>query len=188
MKKNVLNDSKIALNKIRKKDDNMKYCKMCDEEFPDNLMFCPKCNSFLDNQSPNQSFDGNTIIDKNENEKFDINKAGVYKIVNKRTGEVFVSHSKNMKKGIEEHQFNLRTNKHHNKLIQNDYNSGDRFNFIILEEFDKITEYQLDLRTMHWIREEDSYYFGYNQTPGGHYHPDQLILMSKGRRLKEKED
>ena len=25
----------------------MKYCKICDEEHPDNLMFCPKCSSFL---------------------------------------------------------------------------------------------------------------------------------------------
>lgn len=28
----------------------MKFCKICNDEYPDNLMFCPKCGSFLTNK------------------------------------------------------------------------------------------------------------------------------------------
>lgn len=161
---------------------------MCKEEFSDNLMFCPECGTFLENHSPNETFDGNTIIDKNEDKQFDITKPGVYKLVNKRTGEVFVSYAQNMKNNIEEQLYQLRIKKFHNKWMREDYIKGDRFNIIILEEFDEYSKYSLKRAARKWIREEDSYNYGYNQTDGTYNPYDPFAYQGKGSRLKYKKD
>ena len=166
----------------------MKYCSICDEEFPKDLMFCPRCGTFLKNYHPNETTDGNLIINKNDNQKFDITKPGVYKIENKRTGEVFVSYGRNMKNQIENQENLLKKDKFPNKHVQEDYNNGDRFNFIILEELDSYDKHDLKLKVVKWIRKEDSYNYGYNRNDGWGYDPNLSILYSPGNRLKDKKE
>lgn len=168
----------------------MKYCSLCEKEFPNDLMHCPECGKFLENAPPGESIDGNTIVNKKENQELDMGKPGVYKIVNKRTGEVYVSYSRNIEKGITEHIFNLRSGHHHNEHIKEDYNNGDRFDFIILEMFDQISEYMLVRKWREWIKKEESYKFGYNRQDGFGYNPNNpidTIFYSPGGRLKDKE-
>lgn len=92
---------------------------------------------------------------------------GIYKIVNKRTGEVFVSFSKNMRRSFDYHMFRLRNNRHHNQGLQEDFNNGDTFFPVELEVFMRYDEQEFDENIKKWIEKENSYNKGYNQTPGG---------------------
>ena len=96
---------------------------------------------------------------------------GIYKLINQRTGEVFVSYSQNMANGISNHLFRLKINDHNNPDLQEDYNNGDRFDVVILREYMDYNRDELMEDTKSFIELEDSYYHGYNRHIGGTFDP-----------------
>ena len=113
---------------------------------------------------------------------------GVYKIINKRTGEVFVSYSKNMAWGIKSHDFKLRRGEHDNPDLQEDYDNGDRFNVVILKQYMDYDQREIMEDAKTFIESEDSYNAGYNRSKGGAFdskaynHPGYRLDGSRNRR------
>ena len=93
---------------------------------------------------------------------------GIYKLTNNRTGEVYVGQSNNLYLREQQHRSDLASGTHHNKRMQQDYNRGDRFSFEVLEYVDGYKS-DLDNREIAQIKNHNSFYAGYNQTPGGEY-------------------
>lgn len=60
---------------------------------------------------------------------YKIDTAGVYKIVNRATGQCYVGQSQRVKKRLREHFRLLRLGKHTNPRLQNSYNKYGAFNF-----------------------------------------------------------
>ena len=96
---------------------------------------------------------------------------GIYKITNDRTGEVYIGQTNNLYYREKQHQQDLASGTHHNRRMQQDYNCGDKFSFEVLEYVDG-SRNELHEREKAQIRNHNSFYAGYNQTPGGEY--DQL--------------
>lgn len=163
----------------------MKFCERCKTENDDGNMFCSECGSLLVIGSSNEIYDGNTIKSGN----LDISKPGVFKIVNKRTKEVYVSWSYNMENTIDNHITDLKNESHHNKDLERDYANGDRFDFILLEEADSRNESELKRLYKKWVDKEDSFHHGYNRNDSGGYEPHEYKpSFSTGGRLKDKDD
>ena len=99
-------------------------------------------------------------------------KPGIYKLINKRTGEVFVSYSQRMAGGIKNHLFYLERDRHDNPDLQEDYNNGDRFNVAILKEYPDYDKEVLEEDAKEFIKIENSYNRGYNRSPGGKHNPN----------------
>ena len=163
----------------------MKICERCKTENPDENMFCSECGTLIMKGSSNDIYDGNTIKVGN----LDISKPGVLKIVNKRTGEVYVSWSYNMENTIDNHITDLKNESHHNKDLERDYTNGDRFNFILLEEAGSRNKYELKRLYKKWVDKEDSFHHGYNRNINGGHEPYEYDpTFSTGGRLKNKEN
>ena len=97
---------------------------------------------------------------------------GIYKLINKRTGKVYVSYSQNMSRGINNHLFKLRQNSHDNPDLQEDYNNGDRFNVVILREYMEYDKETLMEDTKDFIKSENSFIKGYNRSKGVTFNPN----------------
>ena len=91
---------------------------------------------------------------------------GIYKITNDRTGEVYIGQSMNIDARKASHFEELENGTHHNRGMQEDYNLGDTFSFELLEEVNG-TRKDLHECEMSYISDYNSFYAGYNQTPGG---------------------
>ena len=98
-------------------------------------------------------------------------KIGIYKLVNDRTGESFVSKSNNIDKAYKRHMANLRNHSHRNVDLQEDYDNGDTFSLVILELFPYYDIKELNKATIEWVTKEDSYNHGYNRYWGGGWDP-----------------
>lgn len=61
-------------------------------------------------------------------------KHTVYAIVNRRTHKSYFGRTKDFKMRKRSHLNSLISNIHHDKVMQNDYNNGDRFRFLKLKE------------------------------------------------------
>ena len=158
----------------------MKTCKICKREFGDDAMFCPECKTLLGPST--DIYDGNTVKER----KLDIRKPGVFKIVNKRSKEVYVSWSYNMENTIHNHITDLKNECHHNKDLERDYSNGDRFDFILLEEAESRSEYELKRLCKKWIDKEDSFNHGYNRNDRGGYESYEYdSSMGTGGRLNK---
>lgn len=55
------------------------------------------------------------------------NYAGVYCLINNRSGKMYIGSSKNIGARVDQHQAALKAGRHENKNMQADYNNGDRF-------------------------------------------------------------
>ena len=93
---------------------------------------------------------------------------GIYKITNDRTGEVYIGQTNNLYFREKQHMEDLANGVHHNRGMQEDYNNGDTFSFEILEYVEDGIE-ELHIREQAQIENYNSFYAGYNQTPGGEY-------------------
>ena len=93
---------------------------------------------------------------------------GVYKITNDQTGEVYIGQTNNLHYREKQHREDLASGNHHNRRMQQDYNKGNTFSFEVLEYVNGSRD-QLYKREMAQIRNHNSFYAGYNQTPGGEY-------------------
>ena len=94
---------------------------------------------------------------------------GIYKITNNRTGEVYVGQSFNVFARRGKHFKELTLGTHHNKGLQEDHDRGDTFTFEVLEKMPEATREDLEEREIYYINKFNSFYEGYNQTPGGEY-------------------
>lgn len=63
-----------------------------------------------------------------------MNKAGLYKIVNKTKDKIYIGCSENLENAEKIALANLKNNKYHNEELQADYNNGDSFVFEIIKE------------------------------------------------------
>lgn len=94
---------------------------------------------------------------------YKINTCGLYKIVNKATGQCYVGQSQRIEKRIKEHFRLLRWNKHPNQHLQNAYNKYGSENFYgsievecsDLEDLDNLEEAFLQGRA--WFTEPTVY-------------------------------
>lgn len=93
---------------------------------------------------------------------------GIYKITNNRTGETYIGQTNNLDHRKKQHAQDLASGTHHNRGMQQDYNRGDGFSFEVLEHVDG-SRNKLHEREKAQIRNHNSFYAGYNQTPGGEY-------------------
>lgn len=75
---------------------------------------------------------------------YKIDVCGIYKLVNKSTGQCYVGQSQRCKKRIKEHFRLLRYNKHPNKHLQNSYNKYGAMNFYGEIEIECESPEQLD--------------------------------------------
>ena len=107
-------------------------------------------------------------------------KPGIYKLVNKRTGEVFVSYSQRMAGGIQNHLFWLERGRHKNLDLQEDYDNGDRFDVVILKEYIDYDKELIEREVVDFIESENSFNSGYNRSTGEH---PGIASYYTGRRL-----
>jgi len=70
------------------------------------------------------------------------NKSGIYKIINHSNGRFYIGSCKRFKQRASEHHGDLRTNRHSNKFLQNDWNKcgPDCFEFLVFETIEKPEE------------------------------------------------
>lgn len=94
---------------------------------------------------------------------------GIYCIENIENNKRYIGQSKNIKKRIRSHFYNLRKNNSHNALMQKDYNTfgEDAFIYYIIEQCDISN---LDYKEIYYINKFDTINNGYNVFLGGNGH------------------
>ena len=121
------------------------------------------------------------------------NRSGIYALVNKKTGKMYIGRSINLHKREMTHLWNLRNNRHPNCHLQRAWNNGDRFDFVVIEE---CPEEKCDEREIYWISYFDTIRSGYNQCDGGstttgyHFTEEAKMKISRalsGRKITEQE-
>ena len=85
---------------------------------------------------------------------YKINTCGIYKIVNKVTGQCYVGQSQRMEKRIKEHFRLLRWNKHTNQHLQNAYNKYGVENFYGAIEVECYNLEELDMLEEAFLKKE----------------------------------
>lgn len=83
---------------------------------------------------------------------YKIDSCGIYKIVNKATGQCYVGQSQHVKKRLKEHFRLLRWNKHTNPHLQHAYNKYGAENFYGAVEVECETPEQLDYLEEQFLR------------------------------------
>ena len=59
---------------------------------------------------------------------------GIYMLYNVNNHKVYIGETHNFRERATQHKYNLLSNRHSNKKLQNDFNSGNDFVFVILED------------------------------------------------------
>lgn len=115
--------------------------------------------------------------------------AGIYSILNKQNGKIYIGQSINLKKRINKHLNQLLNNKHENKHLQRSFNKYGEKNF----EFNIIEHCQikdLNKNERWWISffKSNSNQFGYNKQSGGNsnYKRNNEIKQKISKSLKGK--
>ena len=85
----------------------------------------------------------------------ELQKSGIYCIINIKNGKKYIGSSKNIYKRLLKHRSLLRKNKHQNKILQNSWNKYNEYNFdyYILEYCD---ENQLQIKEQQYIDTNNS--------------------------------
>ena len=89
---------------------------------------------------------------------------GIYKIENLVNHKVYIGQSKNIERRFREHRYALKHHKHHNPLLQQDYNDGHKFSYQIVEI---CRVHELNEKEKIWISFYRSNIIGYNYDDGG---------------------
>ncbi len=106
-------------------------------------------------------------------------KSGVYKIVNTKTGKIYIGSSVDLKRRERVHFNSLKRGNHENSHLQNAYNKHGKDNFVfeVIEEINK--EYNIE-REQHWINQNSfNELYNINPTAGsflGRTHSDETKL------------
>lgn len=97
--------------------------------------------------------------------------SGVYAIINVRKMFCYIGSSKNIRKRANEHNRQLKNNKHSNKILQNDYNNGAILDFLILERTDDSIEKDLLIakEKMYMLESIENGFVIYNLLPKTEY-------------------
>lgn len=92
----------------------------------------------------------------------------IYKITSVENNKIYIGQTKNKRKRIDEHKYNLRHNQHHSNYMQRCFNKygEETFRFEIIETCD--TE-NVDERECYWIAfyNANNKKFGFNSESGG---------------------
>ena len=91
-------------------------------------------------------------------------QAGIYALVNKDNGKIYVGRTVDLEKRKKTHFWMLSKNRHPNCHLQRAWNQGQRFDFVVLEECEAC---QCNEREIYWIAYYDTMKNGYNQCEGG---------------------
>jgi group I intron endonuclease len=85
---------------------------------------------------------------------------GIYKIINTISGRIYIGQAKSFKQRWYGHSRSLRSGKHQNKFIQNDFNkcleqvgNDDFLEFHVIEVMDNSTKAQRKEQEEHWINQ-----------------------------------
>ena len=90
---------------------------------------------------------------------------GIYKIINKVNGKIYIGQSVSIENRWSSHKSEFKKNKYDTKLYRAMHKYGlDNFELEVIEE---CAQSELDERETFWIAEYDSYANGYNETLGG---------------------
>lgn len=91
----------------------------------------------------------------------------IYAIVNSQKMSCYIGSSKNIKLRAINHKAHLKKGKHHNKLLQKDFENGNSFRFIILCKLDSNIDNDLLIayEKMYMISAMDNYFELYNLLP-----------------------
>lgn len=97
-------------------------------------------------------------------------KGGVYKILNKVNGRVYIGSSKRIDKRIKRHQHELKTGTHHNKFLQNDFNKLEKemmsFEFSVIEyEDDYENRIKLEYKYIELFSKEKDRCYNHDKKP-----------------------
>ena len=84
----------------------------------------------------NLSFKPNATTDYKEQIEALNNEVGIYQITNLNNNKKYIGYTCNIKRRFKEHLQNLFKNKGENKLLQEDYNKGDKFKVEVLYQND----------------------------------------------------
>lgn len=109
--------------------------------------------------------------------------SGIYSLTNTTNGKRYIGRSANLKKRKHHHFSCMKYGCHFNKDIQSDYDSGDKFEFEILEECDPK---DLCEREIFWIAEYHSFGDGYNRCAGGASTLGYVCTEEAKRKISEK--
>lgn len=98
--------------------------------------------------------------------KSELNKSGIYKIVNKLNGKLYIGSSNNIRKRWKAHRNRLRNSNHTNKYLQSTYNKYG-INALIFEVIEFVNLQNLIIKEQFWIDYYESYNrkFGFNLSP-----------------------
>lgn len=98
-------------------------------------------------------------------------KMGIYCIWSD-THHTYMGQSKNIGKRIRQHYNELESSSHHNPSLQSDWGARGhgKFRFDVVEEVSDTSK--LSQREEYYVRSFDTYYNGYNATPGGESIPE----------------
>lgn len=116
---------------------------------------------------------------------------GIYSLTNRKNGKRYIGQSRNLQKRKTTHEWLLRNHRHFNIHLQRAWDSGDRFDFEILEE---CTKEELNEKEIEWIKKLDTMRCGYNLCEGGEatdgYHfteeqKEKISKANKGRKTTE---
>lgn len=118
------------------------------------------------------------------------NECGIYKIVNKVNGKIYVGQTSNIKKRCKAHLVKLKNEKHCNSYLQNAWNKYGEKN-VIFESIEICNVDDLNNREIFWIKKMDSFENGYNLTLGGEGNRGYVVptesreKMSKAKKGKQ---
>ena len=99
----------------------------------------------------------------------------IYYIINTINKKRYIGKTIDINRRINRHFSDLRANKHHSKELQRAFNKYGEDAFTVkVQEYQNITEKELNILEIQKIKEYNSYYNGYNETLGGEGH---LILF-----------
>lgn len=107
----------------------------------------------------------------------------IYKITNKLNNKVYIGKTINFKRRIDKHKRLLNNKKHHNRHLQNAWNTLGESNFTFEEIAKAKTLEELNTLEVSFISKYNSLNEGYNMTSGGDsgisFSKDVLERMSK---------
>lgn len=93
-------------------------------------------------------------------DKSELNLCGIYQIVNKINGNVYIGQTIDYGRRIQQHRRNLLNNTHGSKYLQNSFNKHGKeaFHFTFLEECPRDNKEYLTSREQHYIDTTRSFY------------------------------
>ena len=113
--------------------------------------------------------------------------SGIYKIVNKINGKIYIGSSVNMKQRWQSHKYHLRRGVHHNPYLQNSWNKygEDSFEHVVLFECEKnilTIEEQKILKS--YQPYDRSVIYNIDKNAINHLHMEELIKRQISQTLK----